>query len=87
VHPRVGDIEVDFVPVSKAGARLSIEVDGRRHRDTPEQDKARDAYLHGQGYDVMRLSAREVLETPFEVIHRVEEWFQDHDAFEEESEA
>jgi len=72
VHPRIGDIEVDFVLESRSGVRLAIEVDGRQHAETTEQDKARDAYLQGQGYTVMRILAREVLETPFEVIDRVE---------------
>jgi very-short-patch-repair endonuclease len=73
VHPRVGDIEVDFVLLSKTGVRLAIEVDGRQsHERRAEQDKGRDAYLLGQGYEVMRIPAREVLETPFEVIHQIE---------------
>jgi hypothetical protein len=73
VHPHIGDIEVDFVLVSAGGIRLAIEVDGREHHEeTVEQDKARDAYLVGQSYDVLRLPAREVLETPFEVVHLIE---------------
>lgn len=71
VHPRVGDIEVDFILESDSGERLAIEVDGRQHAQTTEQDKARDAYLQGQGYIVLRIPAREVLETPFEVVHRI----------------
>ncbi len=71
VHPRVGDLEVDFILDSSNGDRLAIEVDGRQHTNTIEQDKARDAYLQGQGYVVMRIPAREVLETPFEVVHRI----------------
>jgi superfamily I DNA and/or RNA helicase len=71
VHPRVGDIEVDFILESESGDRLVIEVDGRQHEKTTEQDKARDAYLQGQGYEVLRIPAREVLETPYEVIHRI----------------
>lgn len=72
VHPCIGDIETDFVLESKDGRRLAIEVDGQQHNATIEQDKARDAYLMGQNYDVLRLPAREVLETPFEVIHKIE---------------
>jgi very-short-patch-repair endonuclease len=72
VHPRIGDIEVDFVLEGDSGVRLAIEVDGRQHAGTIEQDKARDAYLQGQGYNVLRFPTREVLETPFEVMHRIE---------------
>jgi very-short-patch-repair endonuclease len=73
VHIRLGDIEVDFILQTSNGARLAIEVDGRQyHEKTPEMDKARDAYLVAQGYDVVRIPAREVLETPFEVVHQIE---------------
>lgn len=27
----------------------------------------------GQGYEILRFEGREVMETPFEVIHRIEE--------------
>ncbi|GAB4154402.1 MAG: hypothetical protein Kow00107_04520 [Planctomycetota bacterium] len=73
VHPRVGDIEVDFILESNSGDRIAIEVDGRQHEESIEQDRARDAYLQGQGYEVLRIPAREVLETPFEVIHQIEQ--------------
>lgn len=76
VHPRVGDIEVDFILESDGGGRIAIEVDGRQHEEAPERDRARDAYLMGQAYEVLRISAREVLETPFEVIHRIEQALQ-----------
>ncbi len=72
IHPRVGDIEVDFILESANGERIVIEVDGRQHQDTTEQDKARDAYLEGEGYMVRRFLAREVMQTPFEVIHELE---------------
>jgi very-short-patch-repair endonuclease len=76
VHPRVGDIEVDFVLKSTVGARLAIEVDGGEHRKATEKDKARDAYLLGQGFSVLRVAAREVMETPFDVIHQIEDRLQ-----------
>lgn len=72
IHPRVGDIEVDFVLKSSAGTRIAIEVDGQDHLKETEKDKARDAYLLGQGHEVMRFPAREVLETPFDVVHQIE---------------
>jgi very-short-patch-repair endonuclease len=72
VHPRVGDLEVDFTLESKHGGRLVIEVDGRQHHELRQQeDAARDAFLSAKGFDVLRFPAREVLETPFEVLHRI----------------
>lgn len=71
VHPRIGDLEVDFVLNAPNADRLAIEVDGAQHSAAPERDRARDAYLRGQGYAVERFSAQEVLETPYEVIHRI----------------
>jgi hypothetical protein len=74
VHPRIGDIETDFVLESPAGTRIAIEVDGREfHEARGAQDLARDAFLQAQGFDVMRITAKEVLETPFEVVSRIEE--------------
>jgi len=73
IHPNVGDTEVDFILKSASGLRLVIEVDGRSHLQMIEQDRARTAYLQGQGYEVLRIPAREVFETPFEVIHRIEQ--------------
>ena len=69
VHPRIGDVEADFELVCDNGQRVAIEVDGAIHHDNrKEADKARDAFLQAQGYQVLRVSAREVLETPFEVV-------------------
>lgn len=69
----IGDIEVDFLLNGANGARIAIEVDGDQHLSTPEQDSARDAYLQAHGYVVLRVRAREVMETPHDVIHRIEE--------------
>ncbi len=74
IHPRIGDIEVDFIIESRTGERVAIEVDGQEfHQAKVEQDKARDAFLIGQGYFVERILAREVLETPFDVVHRIQQ--------------
>jgi very-short-patch-repair endonuclease len=73
IHKRVGDIEVDFLLKGTQGVRIAIEVDGDQHLRTPEQDRARDSYLQAHGYTVLRVRAREVMETPHDVIHRVEE--------------
>lgn len=73
IHKRVGDIEVDFLLRGKLGTRVAVEVDGDQHLRTVEQDRARDAYLQAQGYTVLRVRVREVMETPHEVIHRIEQ--------------
>lgn len=73
VHPVVGDSEVDFVLRTSTGIKVAIEVDGHAfHKDRAAQDRARDAFLQGQGYTVLRVPAREITETPFDVLHRIE---------------
>ena len=74
VHPLIGDVEADFELQCENGRRLAIEIDGDAyHSNRREADKARDAFLQAQGYVVLRVSARQVLETPFEVVNLVAE--------------
>ena len=74
VHPKIGDIEVDLALDGGNGIKLAIEVDGKEfHEDRRHQDKARDAFLKAQGYEVLRTPARAVMETPFEVLHEIRE--------------
>jgi very-short-patch-repair endonuclease len=58
-HP-IGDYVVDFYCAEK---RLAVEIDGIAHNlgDRPARDDRRDAWLHMQGIDVLRVSAAEVL--------------------------
>ena len=51
---------IDFACLA---ARLAIEVDGEAHDrgERPQRDVARDAYLTGLGFTMMRVPAREVL--------------------------
>ena len=73
VHHKERDIEVDFV-LSYQGRRLAVEVDGSQHEQTVTGDASRDTFLRGQGYfDVLRIPAREVRETPSSVIRKIEE--------------
>lgn len=72
VHKREKDLEVDFV-LSNNGRRLAIEVDGSQHRHTIAADAARDAFLRGAGYDVLRVPARQVREMPSRVIQSIAE--------------
>ena len=53
----VGPYIVDFLCV---GAKLIIEAEGSQHAESPS-DKARDAYLEGQGWKVLRFWNNEVL--------------------------
>lgn len=71
VHPRVGDIEVDFV-LRHEGRRLAIEVDGAQHDWSTVADAARDAFLKSRGYLTLRVPARAVRETPAVCIERIE---------------
>jgi very-short-patch-repair endonuclease len=51
-------------------SRLAVEVDGEAHerRDRSERDRRRDAYLRAQGFQILRLSARDVLKNMEGVI-------------------
>ena len=53
----IGPFVVDFVCRDK---RLVVEVDGGQHADSAE-DAARDAFLAGEGYRVMRFWNNDVL--------------------------
>lgn len=70
VHPVIGDIEVDFA-LRESGIRLAIEVDGDQHRRTEQEDIGRDQFLRARGWLVLRIPARDVRETPHEVIHLI----------------
>jgi very-short-patch-repair endonuclease len=74
VHPVIGDIEVDFL-LERSGIRLVIEVDGEEYHKNKEEDKARDAFLRGRGYEVLRIPAGDVLATPHQVIHDINQVF------------
>jgi len=72
VHKHEKGIEVDFV-LTNQGRSLAIEVDGTQHEATIAEDSARDALLVGQGYEVLRVPAREVREMPARVIQNISE--------------
>lgn len=60
---------VDFACLE---ARLIIEVDGGQHADS-ESDAARDAYLHANGFRVLRFWNNEVLSNREGVLTRIAE--------------
>ena len=63
-------ITTDFACLSQ---RLIIEVDGEGHSygDHPRRDMARDAELRGDGFHIMRIAARDVLENIDGVIQYI----------------
>jgi very-short-patch-repair endonuclease len=68
VNVRIGPIMVDFLWRHR---RLIVETDGYRyHRGKAafEDDRARDLELRTQGYDVIRLSYRQVFNEPERVV-------------------
>lgn len=71
VHPKIRDIEVDFV-LKKAGRKIVVEVDGEQHKRQRVEDKSRDVFLNSRGYEVCRFPTREVREAPASIIHLLE---------------
>lgn len=68
-HP-LGPYVLDFYC---SEARLAIEVDGWGHNmgGQPDHDERRDHWLRGQGVEVFRLSASEVLKDPDDAADRI----------------
>lgn len=68
VNVRIGSLLVDFVWRNQ---KLIVETDGYRYhrgRVAFEDDRARDLKLRALGYDVIRLTHRQVMNDPEEVI-------------------
>ncbi len=64
VNMRIGTLTVDFCWVEQ---RLIVETDGYRYhrgRQSFEDDRSRDLTLRGLGFEVLRLSHRQVFEEP-----------------------
>ena len=59
----LGEYVLDFYC---AKAKVCIEIDGIAHDmgDRPERDTQRDIWLNGQGIEVLRIPATEVLRSP-----------------------
>jgi very-short-patch-repair endonuclease len=62
-----GAITADFACLER---RLIVEIDGERHSfgDQPRRDAARDALFRREGFQVMRIAARDVLKDTDAVI-------------------
>jgi very-short-patch-repair endonuclease len=73
VNVRIGEYEVDFLWRDRL---LAVEVDGwdsHRTRSAFEEDRARDLKLKLLGYEVVRLSWRQLTEMPAEVAAALRE--------------
>ena len=66
----IGDFIADFVCLSEG---VIIEVDGGYHNDPQqvEHDKMRSRILNAMGYDVLRFSNEEILNSPEDVIEAI----------------
>lgn len=68
-HP-VGKFVIDFYGPA---AKLGFEVDGIAHEmgDRPERDEQRTEWLAGQGIELVRIAASDVLADPVEVAEGI----------------
>ncbi len=68
-HP-IGPYIVDFVCLEK---RFIIEVDGGHHASQMDEDAKRTAWLHAQGFRVLRLWNHDVLTATEAVMEQINE--------------
>ncbi|MDR3621783.1 MAG: endonuclease domain-containing protein [Paludisphaera borealis] len=64
----IGNYVVDFLHLT---SRVVIELDGRSHDDRFEQDAARQSWLEGQGFRVLRIANDDVLDDIEAVIEAI----------------
>jgi very-short-patch-repair endonuclease len=64
----IGPYIVDFVCFAR---RLVVEVDGYFHALNADRDARRDAWLAGEGYRILRLPDRLVLNAPEEALRLI----------------
>ncbi|MCM3736497.1 DUF559 domain-containing protein [Bacillus cytotoxicus] len=75
VQEKVGKYRLDFAIFGANGKKLCIEVDGYTFHNTPEakkKDKIRDTYLRKMGWEILRLSDRQLKEDFHGCINRIE---------------
>ena len=80
VHPRISDMEIDFL-LTAEGRKLNVEVDGKKWHDDRVKilDQARDAAVQSQGISVLRIAAKDVFNAPHDVIHRIKNALEETD--------
>ncbi|HEX5022491.1 MAG TPA: DUF559 domain-containing protein [Candidatus Binatia bacterium] len=64
----LGNYIVDFVCLEK---RFIVEVDGGQHAERMDYDRQRDAWLHDQGFVVLRFWNHDVLKNTDGVVERI----------------
>ncbi|MEI5915059.1 MULTISPECIES: endonuclease domain-containing protein [Bacillus] len=82
VQEKVGKYRLDFAVFGANGKKLCIEVDGYIFHNTPEakkKDKVRDAYLRKMGWEILRLSDRQLKEDLHACMRKVEAKLYDMD--------
>jgi len=63
----------DFADFLCRECRLVIELDGHSHDIDPQRDGARDAWMHNEGFRVLRFSNRDVMRNPEAVVVAIRE--------------
>ncbi|PGK19251.1 MULTISPECIES: endonuclease domain-containing protein [Bacillus] len=87
VQEKVGKYRLDFAIYGKNGKKLCIEVDGYTFHNTPEakrKDSIRDAYLKKLGWDILRMSDRQLKEDLYACMGKVEAKLYDIDLLPDE---
>jgi very-short-patch-repair endonuclease len=64
----IGPYTVDFTCFD---AKLIIELDGGRHAEAQEPDLLRDGWLQNEGYPVLRIWTKEMLENETVVMEKI----------------
>ena len=67
----IDDFISDFVCLSK---KVIIEIDGKIHEFQKEHDKLRTIRLNNIGYDVIRFTNEEVLNSPYQVAKKIKNY-------------
>ena len=64
----IGRYVVDFACIEK---KLVVELDGGQHAEAAEYDHERDAWLHSQGYTVLRFWNNELMNETESVLEQI----------------
>lgn len=75
VQEKIGRYRLDFAIYGKNGKKLCIEVDGYTFHNTPEakrKDAIRDSYLKKLGWEILRISDRQLKEDLHACMRKIE---------------
>ncbi|MGE7875102.1 endonuclease domain-containing protein [Bacillus paramycoides] len=87
VQEKIGKYRLDFAIYGRNGKKLCIEVDGYTFHNTPEakrKDAIRDAYLKKLGWEVLRISDRQLKKNLNMCMRKIEARLYDMDLLPEE---